>query len=199
MIRNIATSYKVITQPASEVVATDVMKNNLKLDGITADDSLVATLLIAARQRCEEYCNIKFIDTVIEQVWDEFPRGAKFQNCLNLTIGNASAVESFKYYDEAGVIQTWSASNYILDTYSKSGRICTAANVDYPTIDTDRINAIVVRYTSGFGSSASTVPDAIKHAIMLQASYLYSNREDKAHTMSTLSEYLLNAYVVNPL
>ena len=199
MIRNIATSYKVITQPASEVVATDVMKNNLKLDGITADDSLVATLLIAARQRCEEYCNIKFIDTVVEQVWDEFPRGAKFQNCLNLTIGNASAVESFKYYDEAGVIQTWSASNYILDTYSKSGRICTAANVDYPTIDTDRINAIVVRYTSGFGSSASTVPDAIKHAIMLQASYLYSNREDKAHTMSTLSEYLLNAYVVNPL
>ena len=199
MIRNIATSYKVITQPASEVVATDVMKNNLKLDGITADDSLVATLLIAARQRCEEYCNIKFIDTVIEQVWDEFPRGAKFQNCLNLTIGNASAVESFKYYDEAGVIQTWSASNYILDTYSKSGRICTAANVDYPTIDTDRINAIVIRYTSGFGSSASTVPDAIKHAIMLQASYLYSNREDKAHTMSTLSEYLLNAYVVNPL
>ena len=199
MIRNIATSYKVITQPATEVVATDVMKNNLKLDGITADDSLVATLLIAARQRCEEYCNIKFIDTVIEQVWDEFPRGAKFQNCLNLTIGNASAVESFKYYDESGVIQTWSASNYILDTYSKSGRICTAANVDYPTIDTDRINAIVVRYTSGFGSSASTVPDAIKHAIMLQASYLYSNREDKAHTMSTLSEYLLNAYVVNPL
>jgi uncharacterized phiE125 gp8 family phage protein len=199
MIRNIATSYKVVTQPASEVVATDVMKNNLKLDGITADDSLVATLLIAARQRCEEYCNIKFIDTVIEQVWDEFPRGAKFQNCLNLTIGNASAVESFKYYDESGVIQTWSASNYILDTYSKSGRICTAANVDYPTIDTDRINAIVVRYTSGFGSSASTVPDAIKHAIMLQASYLYSNREDKAHTMSTLSEYLLNAYVVNPL
>jgi len=199
MIRNIATSYKVITQPASEVVATDVMKNNLKLDGITADDSLVATLLIAARQRCEEYCNIKFIDTVIEQVWDEFPRGAKFQNCLNLTIGNASAVESFKYYDEAGVIQTWSASNYILDTYSKAGRICTAANVDYPTIDTDRINSIIVRYTSGFGSSASTVPDAIKHAIMLQASYLYSNREDKAHTMSTLSEYLLNAYVVNPL
>ena len=199
MIRNIATSYKVITQPATEVVATDVMKNNLKLDGITADDSLVATLLIAARQRCEEYCNIKFIDTVIEQVWDEFPKGAKFQNCLDLTIGNASAVESFKYYDEAGVIQTWSASNYILDTYSKAGRICTAANVDYPTIDTDRINAIVVRYTSGFGSSASTVPDAIKHAIMLQASYLYSNREDKAHTMSTLSEYLLNAYVVNPL
>ena len=199
MIRNIATSYKVITQPATEVVATDVMKNNLKLDGITADDSLVATLLIAARQRCEEYCNIKFIDTVIEQVWDEFPKGAKFQNCLNLTIGNASAVESFKYYDESGVIQTWSASNYILDTYSKSGRICTAANVDYPTIDTDRINAIVVRYTSGFGSSASAVPDAIKHAIMLQASYLYSNREDKAHTMSTLSEYLLNAYVVNPL
>ena len=199
MIRNIATSYKVITQPATEVVATDVMKNNLKLDGITADDSLVATLLIAARQRCEEYCNIKFIDTVVEQVWDEFPKGAKFQNCLNLTIGNASAVESFKYYDEAGEIQTWSASNYILDTYSKSGRICTAANVDYPTIDTDRINAIVVRYTSGFGSSASTVPDAIKHAIMLQASYLYSNREDKAHTMSTLSEYLLNAYVVNPL
>jgi uncharacterized phiE125 gp8 family phage protein len=199
MIRNIATSYKVITQPATEVVATDVMKNNLKLDGITADDSLVATLLIAARQRCEEYCNIKFIDTVVEQVWDEFPKGVKFQNCLNLTIGNASAVESFKYYDEAGVIQTWSASNYILDTYSKSGRICTAANVDYPTIDTDRINSIIVRYTSGFGSSASTVPDAIKHAIMLQASYLYSNREDKAHTMSTLSEYLLNAYVVNPL
>ena len=193
MIENIATSYKVITPPEVEVVSTDDMKNYLKLDGISADDSLIATLLIAARQRCEEYCNIKFIDTAIQQVYDKFPSGTK--DALNFSIGNVARVASLKYIDSDGAEQTWDSSNYIVDTYKKAGRVCLASNVSFPSIDSDRINSVSIRYTSGFGVLASDVPDAIKHAIMLQTAYMYNNREDKAKTLATLSEYLLNPFI----
>ena len=193
MNEHITTSYKIITQPINEVVSIADMKNFLKLDGISADDSLVETLLIAARQRCEEYCNIKFIDTVIEQVFDKFPTSQP--NCLCFSIGNLASVTSLKYFDAGGTEQTFSSSNYIVDTYKKAGRICLGSGVSYPSVDSGRINSVTVRYVSGFGSLAADVPDAIKHAIMLQVAYLYNHREDVVKKMSTLSEYLLNPYI----
>jgi hypothetical protein len=181
-MREKKTSYKIITQPVTEPMLLTYVKNFLKLDGISADDDLVSALLTAARQRCEEYCNIKFIDTVIEQVYDEFPKGRTLENCLHLTIGNVSSVEFVKYY---------------VDLYDKAGRICVTTGKSYPSSDTDRINNVVVRYTSGFGVNATDVPEAIKHAILLQVGYMYNNREDKVKSMSTLSEYLLQPYKTN--
>ena len=196
-MREKKTSYKIITQPSTEPMLLTYVKNFLKLDGISADDDLVSALLTAARQRCEEYCNIKFIDTVIEQVYDEFPKGRTLENCLHMTIGNVSSVEFVKYYDESGTLQTWSDTDYDLDTYDKAGRICVTTGKSYPSSDTDRINNVVVRYTSGFGVNATDVPEAIKHAILLQVGYMYNHREDKVKNMSTLSEYLLQPYKMN--
>lgn len=196
-MREKKTSYKIITQPVTEPLTLEYVKNFLKLDGISADDSLVEALLTAARQRCEEYCNIKFIDTVIEQVYDEFPKGRTLENCLHLTVGNVSSVEFVKYYDESGTLQTWSDTSYNVDTYDKAGRICVTTGESYPSSDTDRINNVVVRYTSGFGVNGTDVPDAIKHAILLQVGYMYNNREDKVKGLSTLSEYLMQPYKTN--
>lgn len=196
-MREKKTSYKIITQPSVEPLTLSYVKNYLKLDGISADDDLVEAMLTAARERCEEYCNIKFIDTVIEQVYDEFPKGRTLENCLHLTVGNVSSVEFVKYYDESGTLQTWSDTSYDIDTYDKAGRICVTTGESYPSSDTDRINNVVVRYTSGFGTSGTDVPQAIKQAILLQIGYMYNNREDKVKSLATLSEYLLQPYKTN--
>lgn len=50
-----------------------------------------------------------------------------------------------------------------------------AVDVTWPTTQ-DRINAVTVVYTAGYGASAASVPKTIKHWIKLAVSDLYDNR-----------------------
>lgn len=187
-------SHKVKTAAGSYPVTLAEAKLHLKMDDISADDDLITSLIIAATQNAQDYTGIFFIDTVIEEVFDSFPKGSK--QSLYLTVGEVSSVASVKYYDENEVLQTWNSSNYIVDTYRSQARIATAQNADFPTYSTDRINSVVVEYTSGFGSAASNVPDVIKAAIKLTIGHLYTYREDSVKKLPTAAEYLLNPYRV---
>ena len=191
----IAQSYIIYTEPASEPVTLDEAKLHLKMDGISADDTLITALIIAARQLAEEYCGIKFINTVIEEVYDRFPMGTN--EIMYLSCGRVTAVDSVKYYDSNDDLQTFNSVNYIVDTYRKSARIGLASSASFPTYDSDRINGVMVRYTSGFGASASSVPEIIKSAIKLTIGHLYLNREDTVKKMPTMVEYILNPYRID--
>ena len=188
-------SHKIITAASVEPVTLNEAKLHLKMDGVTADDALIETLIEAARQSAEEYCGIKFIDTVVEDVFDRFPKGG-FQNndCFYLMVGNVSSVDYVKYYDENGSLQTWNTSQYLVDNYRKQARICLMPNVTFPTYDSDRANGVLVRYNAGFGATAADVPAVIKQAILLIIGYLYNNREDKIKNLPSLSEHLLQPY-----
>lgn len=188
-------SHKIITAASVEPVTLNEAKLHLKMDGVTADDALIETLIEAARQSAEEYCGIKFIDTVVEDVFDRFPKGGFQKNdCFYLMIGNVSSVDYVKYYDENGDLQTWNASQYLVDNYRKQARICLMPNVTFPTYDSDRANGVLVRYNAGFGATAADVPAVIKQAILLIIGYLYNNREDKIKNLPSLSEHLLQPY-----
>jgi len=180
------------TGPSSEVLTLAEAKAHLRMDGIDADDTLISTLLVAARQMAELYCGIKFINTEIEEVFDRFPSGMNDQ--MFLTVGKVSAVSSIKYYDSSSVLQTWSSSNYIVDTYRNQCRIGLASSASFPTYDSDRINGVKILYTSGFGASASAVPDMIKAAIKLTIGHLYLYREDTVKKLPSMVEYILNPY-----
>lgn len=190
-------SHKIITEAASEPLTLAEVKTHLKMDGISADDDLINATISAARQLAEDYCGIKFIDTIIEDVFDRFPKGGLMKNdCFYLMIGNVSSVDFVKYYDENGSEQTWDSSNYLVDTYRKQSRICLMPNKQFPTYDSDRFNGISARYTSGFGATAADVPAAIKQAMLLIIGHLYNNRVDTVNRLPTMSEYLLQSYKV---
>ena len=188
-------SHKIITAPSVEPITLAEAKLHLKMDGISADDDLITALIETARQSAEEYCNIKFINTVIEDVFDRFPKGGFQKNdCFFLMIGNVSSVEFVKYYDENSVQQTWDSSLYLVDNYRKQARICLMPNVTFPTYDSDRYNGVSVRYTAGFGTTAADVPGAIKQAMLLIIGSLYNAREDSVKRLPSMSEYLLQPY-----
>jgi uncharacterized phiE125 gp8 family phage protein len=188
-------SHIVITEPATEVLTLAETSLHLKMDDISADDSLISSLMIAARQMAENYCGIKFIDTVMEEVFDRFSNvSADGTDCLYLTEGRVSAVSSIKYYDTSSNLVTWDAANYNVDTYRKQARICPVDS--FPSADTDRINSVVVRYVCGFGAAASDVPESIKAALKLIIAHLYEHREDTVKKLPVASEYLLQPYRV---
>lgn len=139
----------------------------------TDNDTYIESLITAARLACEEAIQRTLITTTWTLTLDGFP------DAIRLPYPRIISVTSITYIDEAGDSQVLDPADYIVDTDSEPGWIVPAVDCTWPTTQ-DRINAVVVVYTAGYGSSASVVPTGIRHWIKLAIGDMYANRE--AHT-----------------
>jgi len=184
-------SLKVITAGDAVLTLSEV-KLHLKIDS-SADDTLITNLISAATESCQEYTNRYFTTTVVEQYSDTFD-GVK-----QLYKSPVISITHIKYYDSNNSLQTWDAANYIVDNVSQPARIGLEVQKAYPII-ADRMNAVVVKYSVGYGAAAD-VPQAIKSAILLTIGNLYENRQSvitgrTATELPLSSQYLLNQFKV---
>ena len=184
-------TYKVTIAPAAEPLTLAEAKLHLKMDGISADDDLITSLIIAARQYAENYCNRGFITQTIAQVYNRFP---ELEGVLRLAVSPLMSVTSVFYKDENGDNQTWADANYVVDNYTEPGEISLANSKIYPTTLTEK-NTIMVIYQVGYGNAAA-VPIAIKQAMLLLIGHFYVNREDTVSEKRTAAERLLGFYRV---
>ena len=84
-------------------------------------------------------------------------------------------MESVKYLDAAGVEQTLSPLDYLVDTASMQGYIVPAYGKAWP--DTrGQINAVTVEYTAG----SDAAPHALKAWMLLAIGEMFANREASA-------------------
>ena len=160
-------TYQVITPASTYPVSLTEAKSHLKVD-TTADDTYITSIIKAASQLSEEYTNRFFIDTVIDQTCSDF---AQLQTLFKSKV---SAVAHVKYYDNDNSLQTLSATIYDTQLQYEPSQIQLAENQSFPSI-TKRNDAVVARYTVGYGS-ASDVPEIIKQAILLTIGNFYQNR-----------------------
>ena len=161
-------TYQVITPASTYPVSLTEAKSHLKVD-TTADDTYITSIIKAATQLSEEYTNRYFIDTVTDQTCSDF---AQLQTLFKSKV---SAVAHVKYYDNDNSLQTLSATIYDTQLQYEPSQIQLAENQSFPSI-TKRNDAVVARYTVGYGSSASDVPEIIKQAILLTIGNFYQNR-----------------------
>jgi len=163
-------SWKLKTAPATEPVSLSEMKLHLKMDDISADDSLITSLITAARMNCERHCNMGFI----KQYWTY--TSDKLENMFYLNKYPVSDIVEIKYYSSAGnELTTLDPDLYDVDLQNAPARISKAWNATYPEIYT-RINAVQIEIEIGYANAAA-VPDDIKAAIKLLVAHLYENRE----------------------
>ena len=186
-------SLKVNTLATNPLFTTAEAKDFLKVD-TTADDTLIDNLIKAATQSCEEYTNQYFMDTLVTQYSDNW------LEVYRLYKSPVSTLTHIKYYDSTDTLQTLTASNYILDNVSKPARIGLAVDGELPTL-ADRINAVEVKYTVGYGTASPDVPDGIKQAVLLTIGNWYQNRQTvitgrTATELPLSSQYLLNQYKI---
>tara|TARA_R110002020_G_scaffold385529_2_gene596454 strand:+ start:523 stop:1104 length:582 start_codon:yes stop_codon:yes gene_type:complete len=186
-------SLKVNTASTTTIISTADAKTHLKVD-VSDDDTLIDNLVAAATQSCEIFTNRYFTDTVVTQYSDKFPE------IKLLYKSPVSSITHIKYYNSSDVLTTWDAANYILDDSSEPARVGLAVDASYPDI-ADRINAVEVKYTVGYGSSASDVPQAIQQAILLTVGNWYQNRQEVvtgtiATQLPKSAQYLLEQYKV---
>jgi len=186
-------TYQVITPASTYPVSLTEAKSHLKVD-TTADDTYITSIIKAATQLSEEYTNRFFINTVIDQTCSDF---AQLQTLFKSKV---SAVAHVKYYDNDNSLQTLSASIYDTQLQYEPSQIQLAENQSFPSI-TKRNDAVVARYTVGYGSAASDVPEIIKQAILLTIGNFYQNRNSVvigriATELPQNSKWLLDTYKV---
>jgi len=168
----------------STLVCVSDFKDHARIDA-TDEDTYLSALLGAVEDWCEKYQNRKYLAAECVDYLDAWP------DVIRPRWSTLISVTSIKYIDVNGDEQTWSSSEYQVDTDTLPGRIMPAYNCSYPNIRGGDLNAITVTYQAGYGSDASETPASIRHAVMMIAAHLYENREHTAPI--TISEVPMGA------
>lgn len=162
-------TFSVTTPPASEPLDLAMVKLHLRVDtDMTDDDPLIESLMSAAREHVETVCE----RALITQTWTA--QLAAFPPVIELRGGKVTAVDSVKYLDNDGALQTLDASAYVADLTTEPATIAPAFGTQWPVTRTIN-NAVQVQYKVGY-ADAGAVPAAIKSAMLLLIGDWYVNR-----------------------
>ncbi len=181
---------RLITAPVAEPLHLEDAKKHLRIDDSDNDGYLFA-LIAAARRAVEARINGPLVAQTWEAVFDGFEPVMPLQARL-------ISVTSVTYIDTDGAEQTLAASEYDVDTTSLIGRIYPAYDKQWPTDVRRHRQAVVVRFVCGY-ADADSVPDDIRHAMMMIVAQLYEHREEIitgsiVASVPMASEYLLAPY-----
>ncbi len=167
---------KLIQEPAGEPLTRSEIKTHLSLDG-TDHDTIVDDMIRKWRKSVDGkdgWLNRALITQTWDVYLDKFPCSARTP--VYLPLPPLQSVTHIKYYDTDGILQTWSAANYVLDTVSEPAKIYPAYNVSWPTVR-DMPNAVQIRMICGYGDNADDVPESLRYGGCAQIALMFANRE----------------------
>lgn len=172
-------SLTIVTEPAAEPVSVADINDFLRLTGTGASsDTVIAGLITAARRYCEQVQGRAYIDQTLRLTLDGFPG----RDYIELPRSPVSTVASVTYYSTGNTAATMTAANYFVDTASTPARVHLAYGEVWPSETLRPANGVVVQYTAGYGSAATSVPQEVKQAIKLLVGHFWENREATTFT-----------------
>jgi uncharacterized phiE125 gp8 family phage protein len=159
--------------PTVEPVTLVEAKAHCRVDTST-DDTLITALIAGAREYVEGRLDTTLITTTWEARYDNFPE----HEIVLPRPPMLSATVTVTYRDQGGASQvmTSAASAFQVDSYATPGRIYPRYLEVWPPVRGDE-NSVTVRWSAGYGASGSSVPQTIKHGILLLVGHWYANRE----------------------
>lgn len=164
-----------VTDPTAEPVSLAEAKTHLRVD-TTADDALIASLVVAAREAIEEISGRSLMTQTWDLVFDAFPDAP-----FTVPRPPLASVTHITYTDKDGNESTFASANYVVDTNSEPGRVALATDAEWPSTTLYPIGAVVVRFVAGYGN-AGDVPERYLQALKLVIGHWYENREAIATT-----------------
>ena len=164
-------SLTLVTAPEQEPVTLAEVKAQLRLD-IDEDDALLWRLMVAARVWVEGQTK----RALLTQTWDQtidydWPYYRHLPH-IRFEKNPVQSVSSITYMDGSSPNPTLSSANYIVVSREHGSYISPAYGVTWPNVRTVP-EAIKVRFVAGYTS----VPEPLKHAILLLVAHWYENRE----------------------
>ncbi len=165
---------RVSTPPAVEPVTLTEAKSHLRVDS-TADDAYVSTLVTAAREWIEQYLDRALIRQQLVMTLKSFPV-ADDEIVLPrppMATEGASTAVSVAYTLASGATATLSTSQYRVDRHRTPGEVQTLYGATWPADRMEDENSVTVTWWAGYGASGSSVPAAIRHAILMLVGHWY--------------------------
>lgn len=172
---------KVIYAAQTEPVTTAEAKSALYITN-TDRDTVIARLITTSIEMCQTDARLSFITQTRQMKLDRFPSCSPYE--ILIPYGPVIAISGndgadpantlgISYVDSDGATQTLVLNtDFYLDSHGDLPRLSPVDS--WPTDVDDRINAITITYTAGFGAAAS-VPSVIKEAILTQVAYMHEN------------------------
>jgi Phage gp6-like head-tail connector protein len=168
------------------------------------DDTLIASLIVAARRYCENRQRVAYLSQSWTLILDSFPSAGGYYNravreiwpsmgglpsglgfypglvpnstgVIDIPKPPLISITSVKYYDFNGVLQTVDPTTYNV-SLGIPGRIQPAYSKVWP-ISRPTIDSVQVTFAAGMGATPADVSDAVKAAMKLLIGHWYENRE----------------------
>lgn len=168
-----------LTQPSVEPVSLLEAKAQCRVDDTAEDLLLLSTYISAAREWCEAYTQRTFIHTQWMLRTDAFP--AEFRLPFPPMATAAGFTDVTVTYTPSivggvGTSVTLDAAKYRVDRSQTPGGIRPLYGQTWPAYIVDK-NSISVTWWGGYGEDGTTVPKAVKPAILMLVAHLFRNRE----------------------
>jgi len=179
-----------VVTPGSIAFDLDAVKVHLRVVG-ASEDAALTLIALAATDALQDYLGCAFTTTTYLWTRDAFapgrsptddfwyedrPSGPRAPVYLKLPFGPVQSVTHIKYLDDAGVLQTWSPSNYQLDTFY--GRVAPVPGAVWPTPARDRFSAVQIQFVAGFGATFTSIPARVTLGLYMLIGHWFENREE---------------------
>jgi uncharacterized phiE125 gp8 family phage protein len=161
------------TPPAVEPVTLAEAKAHLRVD-TADDDTYIAAIIKAAREWCEEYLDRSLVHTQWTMRMDSFPHEFVLPRPPMATSGTVTAT-TITYTLETQAVETLDPATYRVDRHDTPGRIRVVYAGTWPAHLFDE-NSVTVTWWGGYGADGTSVPAAIKHAMLFLIAHFYENR-----------------------
>jgi uncharacterized phiE125 gp8 family phage protein len=160
-----------VSGPAAEPIdATDAdgpVKKTLRITGST-EDAYLTSLVTTARSLIEGEIRRAMVNQVFDQYHDSWPDNFK------LARGRVLTLASITFIDEDDASDTFATSNVDLATWEDPlPRVTLKSGQTWPTATLRPHDGIILRYTAGYGTSGTSVPADLKHAVAMATVALY--------------------------
>lgn len=161
--------------PAATPVSVAEAKTHLSVEH-SDDDTYISALIDTAVAALDGHAGI-LGRCLVTQSWRADYAGFPIGEILRLPLRPAASITTITYYDEENAQQTLAVETYPYRLLSDALGPMVYLSDDYDWPDTyERPDAVSVTAVYGYGS-ASSVPAAIRHAILLHVGHLYGERE----------------------
>lgn len=192
---NIGTDIRIATTvPATGLpVSVNDFKNFIKLPESDAEEDMLIESLIRAACKHVESVTGRIIQSETRTIeLDFFPT-----TYFVLPDRPVASITSITYKDGDDVEQTYSSSNYVLDSNRPLARIYHKVNATRPSsISTNPLNTKVT-YVCGY-ADIEDVPSALIHAIKLLAAHWYDSRSIQIVGTSVSPAYMMIDALLGP-
>lgn len=158
----------IIIPPAAEPITLDEARTQTRAS--SAEDTYLELCIKSARASCEGIIQRGLITRTVEQTFAQFDAAG-----LALQLRPVASLVSVKYDDAAGAEQTLAGCQ--LDTVGDRAVVLPPAGTAWPATKDGKPGAVRVRFTAGYGTGSTAVPDDIRAWLLLTIGYLYAQRE----------------------